>query len=274
MSKIKIGIIGGSGLGDLNFLENRQEKTVITPFGTPSDVIVVGTYRSVECVFLARHGKEHSIVPSEVNYRANVWALKEEGCTHIVATTTCRSLQGYIHPGDIILIHDFLDRTTARKQSFYDGTLKDFQGISHVSMNEPFCPLTRAILASSIKSLGYPFHERGTVITVEGPRFSTWAESRLWREWRADVTNMSTVPEVVLAKEAGLLYASLALVADYDTWRDDHEALHAEQAVKTYKEVAEKACKVILCAIPKFVNADWEEAITKSKDIARLSIMK
>jgi 5'-methylthioadenosine phosphorylase len=247
---------------------------VVTPFGKPSDVLVVGTIKNVECVLLARHGRKHSVAPSDVNYRANVWALKEEGCTHLVVTTACGSLQENIHPGEIVLIDDFIDRTTKRKQSFYDGTLDDFLGISHIPMNEPFCPLLRKLVASSIKSLGYPFHEKGTMVTIEGPRFSTRAESRLWRQWRADVVNMSTVPEVVLAKEAGLLYVSLALVTDYDSWRDDQEAVHVELAVKTFKENAEKACKVLLHVIPRIAEDNWNEEINKNKNIARCSIMK
>ncbi|CAG5121271.1 unnamed protein product [Candidula unifasciata] len=274
MSKVKIGIIGGSGLDDPHLLENRQEKSVVTPFGKPSDVLVTGTIKDVDCVLLARHGRKHDIAPSAVNYRANVWALKEEGCTHLVVTTACGSLQESIHPGDIVLIDDFIDRTTKRKQSFYDGTLNEFQGISHVPMNEPFCPLLRTMLAASIKSLGYSFRERGTMITIEGPRFSTRAESRLWRQWRADVVNMSTVPEVVLAKEAGLLYASLALVTDYDSWRDDYEAVHVELAVKTFKDNAAKACKVFLHAIPRIAEKDWSNFISKNKEVARCSIMK
>ncbi|BFZ16662.1 hypothetical protein BsWGS_19701 [Bradybaena similaris] len=274
MSEIKVGIIGGSGLGDAVFLENTQEKFVVTPFGKPSGALILGTIKDVDCVFLPRHGRKHNIPAPYVNSRANVWALKEEGCTHIITTTACRSLQGYIHPGEIVLIDDFLDRTTSRQQTFYDGTSSECQGICHVPMNEPFCPQMRAILTSSINSLGYQLHEKGTVITFEGPRLPSWAESRLWREWRADIINMSTVPEVVLAKELGLLYASLALVTEYDTWRDDYEANRAELAAQTFKEVTEKACKVISHAVSKFAEIDWDKAIQKNKEIARCSIMK
>ncbi|CAG5131851.1 unnamed protein product [Candidula unifasciata] len=274
MSEIKVGIIGGSGLNDPIFLENKHEKLVVTPFGKPSGAIVLGTIKGVDCIFLPRHGRDHNIAASNVNYRANIWALKEEGCTHIIATTACRSLQGYIHPGEIVLIDDFLDSTTARQQSFYDGTSNEFQGICHVPMNEPFCPQMRAILSSSIKSLGYQLHERGTVITFEGPRGSTWAESRLWREWRADIINMSTVPEVVLAKEVGLLYASLGLVTEYDTWRDDYEAIQTELGLQTFEDVTEKASKVISNAVPKFAEKDWNKEIDKSKEIASCSVMK
>lgn len=274
MSTIKVGIIGGSGLDNADLLENREEKVVETPFGKPSDSLVTGTIQGVDCVLLARHGRDHSLSPTLVNYRANIWALKEVGCTHIVATTACGSLQENVHPGEIVLIDDFLDRTTKRYTTFFDGSSPTHKGVCHVPMNEPFCPRLRALLATSIKALGFPFHERGTMITIEGPRFSTRAESRLWRQWRADVVNMSTVPEVVLAKEAGLLYASLALVTDYDSWRDDHEAVHVELAVKTFKENATRACKVLLNAIPKIAAENWDETIQKNLDIARLSIME
>ncbi|KAH9515432.1 hypothetical protein Btru_014444 [Bulinus truncatus] len=277
MSPIKVGIIGGSGLDDPNILDNRQEKCVDTPFGKPSDNLIIGTVKGVDCVLLARHGRKHNISPTLINYRANIWALKQEGCTHVVATTACGSLVENVHPGEIVLVDDFLDRTTKRLTTFYDGTSKEHQGVCHIPMNEPFNPQLRSastILASSIKALNYKFHERGTVITIEGPRFSTRAESRLWRLWRAEVVNMSTVPEVVLAKEAGLLYASLALVTDYDSWRDDHEAVHVEMAVKTFKENSERACKILLWAIPKIAEESWDEIIQKNKEIAENSVMK
>ncbi|XP_005106690.2 S-methyl-5'-thioadenosine phosphorylase [Aplysia californica] len=274
MSAVKVGIIGGSGLDDPQLLENRQEKSVTTPFGKPSDVLITGTIKGVSCVLLARHGRRHNIQPTDVNYRANVWAMRQEGCTHLVVTTACGSLQENFHPGDIVLLDDFIDRTTKRKQTFYDGSSEAHVGISHVPMNEPFCPRLRQLIGSCVSSLGYSFHDRGTMVTIEGPRFSTRAESRLWRQWKADVVNMSTVPEVVLAKEAGLLYASMALVTDYDSWREDHEAVHVELAMKTFKENAEKACSVLLKAIPQIAQEDWQADIQKNTDIAASSIMK
>ncbi|GFO04663.1 S-methyl-5'-thioadenosine phosphorylase [Plakobranchus ocellatus] len=274
MGKIKIGIIGGSGMDNPLILEDRKEKKVTTPFGDPSDVLILGTIKGVDCVLLARHGRSHNLFPSIVNYRANIWALKEEGCSHLIATTMCGSLQENKHPGEIVLIDDFIDRTTKRKLTFFDCTSDAASGVCHVPMNEPFCPKTRAVLASCVKALGYPFHEKGTMITIEGPRFSTRAESRLFRQWRADVVNMSTVPEVTLAKEVGLLYASVALVTDYDSWREDREAVNVELAVKTFKENADKACKVLLYAIPKIAEQDWDEDIQQNEEIARSSVLK
>ncbi|RUS68872.1 hypothetical protein EGW08_023364, partial [Elysia chlorotica] len=225
MGKVKIGIIGGSGMDDPLLLEDKKEKKVTTPFGDPSDVLLVGTIKGVDCVLLARHGRRHEFSPTNVNYRANIWALKQEGCTHLVVTTACGSLQEDKHPGEIVLLDDFFDRTNQRKLTFYDGSCKEAHGICHAPMNEPFCPKTRALLASSIEALGYSFHKKGTMLTIEGPRFSSRAESKLFHQWGADVVNMSTVPEVALAKEVGLLYASIALITDYDSWREDTEAV-------------------------------------------------
>lgn len=255
-------------------LENKVEKKVTTPFGDPSDVLIVGSIKGVECVLLARHGRRHEFSPTNVNYRANIWALKQEGCTHVVVTTACGSLQENKHPGEIVVLDDFIDRTNQRKLTFYDGSCVEAQGICHVPMNEPFCPRLRALLSASIKALGYSFHEKGTMITIEGPRFSTRAESKLFRQWRADVVNMSTVPEVALAKEVGLMYASIALITDYDSWREDTEAVNVELAVRTFKENAEKACKVLLHVIPKIAEQDWNEDLKKSEDIAKSSVMK
>ncbi|KAK3782520.1 hypothetical protein RRG08_061750 [Elysia crispata] len=274
MGRVKIGIIGGSGMDDPLLLEDRKEKKVTTPFGDPSDVLLVGTIKGVDCVLLARHGRRHEFSPTNVNYRANIWALKQEGCTHLLVTTACGSLQEDKHPGQIVLLDDFFDRTTQRKLTFYDGSCNEAQGICHVPMNEPFCPKTRALLACSIKALGYSFHEKGTMVTIEGPRFSTRAESKLFHQWGVDVVNMSTVPEVALAKEVGLLYASIALVTDYDSWREDTEAVNVDLAVKTFKDNAEKACKVLLHAIPKIAEEEWDEDVKKNEDIARSSVMK
>lgn len=274
MAKVKIGIIGGSGLDNPQLLENRQEKSVDTPYGPPSDNLILGKIEGVECVLLSRHGRGHRINPSNVNYRANIHALKCEGCTHIVVTTACGSLQEDMHPGDIVLIDQFIDRTFKREQTFYDGSPNSPVGICHIPMNEPFCKRTREILHRCIADLKFKHHKEGTMITIEGPRFSSKAESKLWRSWGAHVINMSTVPEVVLANEAGIPYASMALVTDYDSWREDTEAVHVELAMKTFKENAERAIQVLLAAIPRIAEEDWTETLKECKRIAESSIMK
>ncbi|KAJ8000776.1 hypothetical protein DPEC_G00183840 [Dallia pectoralis] len=222
--QIKIGIIGGSGLDDPDILEGRTEKYVDTPYGKPSDALILGTIKNVECVLLARHGRQHTIMPTDVNYQANIWAMREEGCTHLLVTTACGSLREEIQPGDIVIIDQFIDRTTKRAQTLYDGGFASPPGVSHIPMAEPFCTRTREVLVEVARSLGVKCHARGTVLTIEGPRFSSRAESLMFRQWGADVINMTSVPEVVLAKEAGLCYASIAMATDYDCWKEHEEA--------------------------------------------------
>ncbi|XP_042572220.1 S-methyl-5'-thioadenosine phosphorylase [Cyprinus carpio] len=224
-SHVKIGIIGGSGLDDPDILEGRTERYVVTPFGKPSDALILGKIKNVDCVLLARHGRQHTIMPTNVNYQANIWALKEEGCTHLLVTTACGSLREDIQPGDIVLIDQFIDRTTKRVQTFYDGQPTSHPGVCHIPMAEPFCNRTREVLMEVAQGLGVKCHTRGTMVTIEGPRFSSRAESLMFRQWGADVINMTTVPEVVLAKEAGLCYASIAMATDYDCWKEHEEAV-------------------------------------------------
>ncbi|KAL8583792.1 hypothetical protein ACOMHN_036427 [Nucella lapillus] len=273
MGKVKIGIIGGSGLDNPELLENRREKVVNTAYGKPSDALILGTIKGTECVLLGRHGRGHTISPSNVNYRANIAALEGEGCTHVVVTTACGSLQENIHPGEIVLIDQFIDRTQGRKQTFYDGTPEAPPGICHIPMNEPFCSKTREILRQCVAELGLSHHACGTMLTIEGPRFSSKAESKLWHSWGAHCVNMSTVPEVVLANEKGLCYAALALVTDYDSWKEEAEAVHVELAVKTFKENAKRAIDVLLAAIPCIAQEDWADTLAEKQEIAKSSIM-
>uniref|UniRef100_A0A3B3SL86 S-methyl-5'-thioadenosine phosphorylase n=1 Tax=Paramormyrops kingsleyae TaxID=1676925 RepID=A0A3B3SL86_9TELE len=223
--RIKIGIIGGSGLDDPDILEGRTEKHVDTPFGKPSDVLILGKIKNVECVLLARHGRQHTIMPSNVNYRANIWALKDEGCTHLLVTTACGSLREEIQPGHIVLVDQFIDRTTKRIQTFYDGSPTSPPGVCHIPMAVPFCSRTRQVLLEVARDLEVKCHPQGTMVSIEGPRFSSRAESLMLRQWGADVINMTTVPEVVLANEAGLCYASIAMATDYDCWKEHEEAV-------------------------------------------------
>ncbi|PAA47974.1 hypothetical protein BOX15_Mlig016180g3, partial [Macrostomum lignano] len=247
-------------------LENRSEKSVNTPYGEPSDVLVCGQISSVPCVLLARHGRRHQFNPTNVNYRANICALKSEGCTHVLATSACGGLQEHTHPGDIVLVDQFIDQTRHRIETFYDGQPGHPDGVFHIPMAEPFCEHTRAIVNSVCKGLGMHIHPKGTVLTIEGPRFSSRAESRLWHAWGCDVINMSTVPEVVLAKEAGLCYALIAMVTDYDSWREDQEHVSVEKVLKTFKENAHKAELIIREVIPKLAQKDWTE-ILRQKEV-------
>ncbi|XP_054843264.1 S-methyl-5'-thioadenosine phosphorylase [Eublepharis macularius] len=270
---VKIGIIGGSGLDDPDILEGRTEKYVDTPYGKPSDALILGKIKNVDCVLLARHGRHHTIMPSNVNYRANLWALKEEGCSHVLATTACGSLREEIQPGDIVMIDQFIDRTTKRHLTFYDGNHSCLHGVCHIPMAEPFCAKTREVLMDIAKKLGIKCHSKGTMITIEGPRFSSRAESLMFRSWGGDVINMTTIPEVILAKEAGLCYASIAMATDYDCWKEHEEAVSVDKVLKTLKENANKATSLLLTAIPQIGSMDWTETQHNLKNAVQLSVM-
>ncbi len=243
---VKVGIIGGSGLDEPKILAEAKEIDVSTPFGKPSSRLTLGKIGGVDVVILARHGRKHSIMPSSVPFRANIRALKEQGCTHIIATTACGSLREEIKPGDFVFIDQFIDRTTKRKSTFYEK-----EKVCHIPMAEPFCEKLRKILAETARGLKFSYHGSGTIITIEGPRFSTKAESHLFRSWNADVINMSTVPEAVLAREAGICYSVIAMSTDYDCWRESGEAVTWEMIVSTMKKNADNVKKLIAGAIPK-----------------------
>ncbi|MBS3170988.1 S-methyl-5'-thioadenosine phosphorylase [Candidatus Woesearchaeota archaeon] len=245
---VKIGIIGGSGLDDPDILKNKQEKETSTPFGKPSSFLTIGKIGNVDVVILARHGKKHTITPTEVNYRANIHALKQEGCTHIFATTAVGSLKEEIERGDLVIIDQFIDFTKHREISFYES-FED--GPKHTSMAEPFNKFLREKLIETCKELKYKMHEKGTVITIEGPRFSTKAESKLFRMWGADIINMSIAPEVILANEAGIPYAAIAMSTDYDCWREGEESVSWEQILSVFHSNSKKVVDLLIKVIPK-----------------------
>lgn len=246
---MKIGIIGGSGLEDPKLLQDFKEIEVETPFGKPSAPLVLGKIKNVEVVILSRHGKKHGIPPTQVNNRANIYALKQQGCTNIIATTASGSLRGYIKPKDFVIVDQLIDFTKHRKTTFYDNFEK---GAEHVSLADPFSNSLRKKLLQSCKELNLPFHKKGTLITIEGPRFSTRAESKLFRQWGADMINMSTAPEAALAKEAGLEYAVISMSTDYDCWKRDEEDVTFEIVWKRMEENAEKVKQVLIKTIESF----------------------
>ena len=248
---VKIGIIGGSGLEDPSTLKKGKEIKVKTAFGEPSSALISGNIKRIEVVILSRHGKGHTIMPTNVPYQANISALKDAGCTHILVTTTCGSLREEIKPGDFVFIDQFIDRTTKRRSTFYE---KD--QVCHIPMAEPFCPNLRKLLFERARNLGFSCHEKGTVITIEGPRFSTRAESLMFRQWRGDVINMTTVPEVALAREAGLHYAAVAMPTDYDCWKLNEKAVDVSMVMKTFKENVGKVQKLLLETIPSITEYD------------------
>ncbi len=242
---VKIAVIGGSGLDDPKILEAPMEIDVETPFGRPASSLTAGRIGSREVVILARHGKDHGIMPTKVPFRANIWALKEIGCTHILAATACGSLRQEIRPGDFVFPDQFIDFTRLRPLTFYEDK------VVHAAMAEPFCPNLRGILAAAAKDLKIPCREKGTIITIEGPRFSTRAESRMFRLWGADIVNMTTIPEVVLAREMGICYASIAMATDYDCWKEGGEAVNMAMIMEAMEKNAENAKKMLSEVVSK-----------------------
>lgn len=246
---MKLAIIGGSGLEKLGIIEDPKDIFPDTPFGKPSSILKTGTIGKLGVVFLSRHGENHSITPTNVNNRANIFALKELGCTHIIATTACGSLREEIGRGDMVLLDQFIDFTRLRKLTFYD----EFKNgeITHTPMADPFSEELRKTLYESAKELGLKIHKTGTVITIEGPRFSTRAESNMFRLWGADVINMSIAPECILANEAKIPYAAIALSTDYDCWKTDEEPVTWEAILNIFSMNVENVTKLLLKFIEK-----------------------
>jgi len=249
-STIKVGIIGGSGLDNPDLLSEFEEVSLETPFGATSAPLITGKLNGVSVVILARHGRRHELTPAQVPYRANLWALKEVGCTHILATTACGSLRENIRPGDLVLADQFIDQTRNRHLTIYENQ------VVHTPMADPFCDKLRSVLSQTAEELGLICHGRGSVITTEGQRFSTRAESNLFRLWGADIINMSTVPEVIMARELGICYQAIAIVTDYDSWRIDEEAVTWEMIKAAMVVNADRAKKLIVAALPKINIAD------------------
>ncbi|MBI4149082.1 S-methyl-5'-thioadenosine phosphorylase [Candidatus Woesearchaeota archaeon] len=239
----KIGIIGGSGLDDPKLLQEYREISVSTPYGAPSSPLTIGNLHGVEVVVLARHGRGHVLSPTHINNRANIASLKAQGVTHILATTACGSLREEIGRGHFVILDQFIDFTRHRQVTHHD----DFStGIVHPSMPEPFDAKLRAALIGASRQLGFPTHEHGTVVTIEGPRFSTRAESHMFRAWGADVINMSTAPECILANEMGIPYATVAMSTDYDCWKHDQEPVTWQEVLAVFSRNAENVKQVLI----------------------------
>lgn len=242
-NKYKIGIIGGSGLDNPQILKQSKEIEKVTPYGKMSDKLVMGKIAGKEVIILARHGKSHTILPSLIPFRANVWALKSEGCTHILATTACGSLREKIRPGDVVFIDQFIDFTKHRKLTFFEDK------VIHTPMAEPFDSDLRKKLSITAKKLNLSYHSKATMVTIEGPRFSTRAESYMFKHLGADLINMSTVPEVILANELKIPYQSIAMVTDYDCWKKNEEPVSFELIIKKFKENSEKIKQLLIKTI-------------------------
>ncbi|MEA1937661.1 MAG: S-methyl-5'-thioadenosine phosphorylase [Pseudomonadota bacterium] len=244
-----IGIIGGSGLYEIEGLTDTNWQMVESPFGKPSDEFLFGTFNGLKVVFCPRHGRGHVTPPSEVNFRANIDALKRAGVTEIIAVSAVGSLREGLPPGKFVFVDQFIDNTFARQKSFFSRGL-----VSHVSMAEPVCDRMNSILAESATELGIDNVRGGTMLVMEGPQFSTKAESELFRSWGCDIICMTSMPEAKLAREAEMCYANVAMVTDYDCWHAGYDNVTVEQVISAVKENADKAVDLICAVLPKLAK--------------------
>lgn len=243
---LKIGIIGGSGLDNPDILKNSNEVDITTKYGNPSSGLLTGKINDVEIVILARHGRNHQLSPTQVNNRANIKALEQAGVTHILATTACGSLRDEIDRGHLVVLDQFIDFTRFRKNTFADSFEN---GLVHPVMAHPFDADLRKKLFETAKKLDLSVHDKGCVVTIEGPRFSTVAESKMFRNWGADVINMSTAPEAMLANEAGIPYAAVAMSTDYDCWKEDEAPVTWEEILAVFDKNAHNVIKLLVNVI-------------------------
>lgn len=267
----KIGIIGGSGLYEIEGIEKRDDVAILdTPFGPPSGHFMTGMLDGVEVVFLARHGKGHHISPSEINYRANIFEMKRLGVNAIISVSACGSLKEELKPMDFVVPDQFIDRTNrGREASFFTGGI-----VAHVAMADPVSPELSAILVEAAKQAGATVHAGGTYINMEGPQFSTKAESNLYRSWGADIIGMTNMVEAKLAREAEIAYASLSAVTDYDCWHESHDSVTVEMIIANLQKNVAHAKAILKRAIPKagaikhFIHSDaLSTAIITARDM-------
>jgi len=244
-----IGIIGGSGLYQMEALTDIEERQVSTPFGDPSDAIILGTLAGVRVAFLARHGRGHRLTPSELPFQANVYAMKALGVKYLISASAVGSLKAELKPLDMVVPHQFIDRTKNRPSTFFGEGI-----VAHVAFGDPVCLALAGVLAEAVASLEMPgvdLHTGGTYVCMEGPAFSTKAESNLYRSWGADIIGMTNLPEAKLAREAEIAYATLALVTDYDCWHPDHDSVTVEMVVGNLHKNAANAQRVIQTVVAK-----------------------
>jgi len=267
MTEATIGVIGGSGLYDIEGLKEIEEHDVSTPFGKPSDPIVVGTLEGRRVAFLPRHGRGHRILPGEVNVRANIYALKSLGVERIIAVNACGSMKEEIAPSDIVIPDQIIDRTKGRDSTFFGNGL-----VVHVSFAEPFCAELSEVLFEAAEAVGAKVHKGGTYVCIEGPRFSSKAESKMHRLWDVDIIGMTAIPEAVLAREAEICYASLALSTDYDVWHETQAPVTAEMVVQTILknvETAKNAIKEVVPRVPSERGCDCATALSVAIQTAK-----
>lgn len=251
MQKRRVGIIGGSGVYDIDGLENRQWLRMQSPFGEASDELLFGELNGVQMVFLPRHGRGHKLPPSALNYRANIDVLKRAGVTDVISVSAVGSLREDLPPGTFVITDQFIDRTFAREKSFFGSGM-----VAHVSMAHPVCGRLGDHLHAAAKEAGINAVRGGTYLVMEGPQFSTLAESNLYRSWGCDVIGMTNMPEAKLAREAELCYATVAMVTDYDCWHPDHGHVSVEQIIRVLTQNAGKARSLLKQVAPKV----WDDA--------------
>ena len=253
MSEIKkdpiLGVIGGSGVYDIDGLVNKRWVAVSSPFGAPSDELLFGELNGQQMVFLPRHGRGHKIPPSEINFRANIDVLKRVGVTDVISVSAVGSLREHLKPGMFVIADQFIDRTFARNKSFFSGGL-----VAHVSMAHPICSRLGDHIEAAAKEAGIVALRGGTYLVMEGPQFSSLAESELYRAWGCDVIGMTNMPEAKLAREAELCYATVAMVTDYDCWHPNHDDVTVDQIIKVLLENADKARALVKHVAPKVIG--------------------
>jgi len=249
MVTVKIGIIGGSGLYQMDALKDVEEIVIETPFGAPSDALIIGSLGETRVAFLARHGRNHTLLPSELPFRANIYAMKQLGVEYLISASAVGSLKAEVKPLDMVIPDQFIDRTKNRQSTFFGEGL-----VAHVAFGDPVCHQLASVLAESIDSLNLTevnLHRNGTYVCMEGPAFSTKAESNLYRSWGASVVGMTNLPEAKLAREAEIAYATLALVTDYDCWHPDHDSVTVEMIIHNLQRNAVNAQRVIQATVER-----------------------
>ena len=260
MPQAKIGVIGGTGLYDIEGLEDIEEVNIKTPFGPPSDTITIGKLGGVGIAFLPRHGRGHRISPTELPARANIYALKWLGVEHVVAISSAGSFKPEIKPGDLVIPDQLIDRTRSRVSTFFGEGI-----VAHIPFAEPFCPVLSQILYEAAKEAGATVHPKGTFVVMEGPAFSTRAESRLYRSWGADLIGMTALPEAKLAREAEICYAIIGCATDYDSWMERSEPVTIDVILNVQRQNIAAARKIIRLAVSRIPEKRTCECATALK---------
>ncbi|MEZ4659597.1 MAG: S-methyl-5'-thioadenosine phosphorylase [Caldilineaceae bacterium] len=281
-NNIRIGVIGGSGVYQMEALQDIEEVALETPFGKPSDSYIVGTLHGQKVAFLARHGRGHHTSPTRLNQRANIYGFKMLGVEYLIGVSACGSLQEQYAPGHIVIPDQLFDRTNGRALSFFDDAAVGTDGIVvHVSVADPFCGYLSEICHQAVAEAGAPVHMGGSFVTIEGPRFSTKAESRVFRSWGMDIIGMTTTPEAFLAREAEMSYACMAHVTDYDVWHESEEPVTVEAVIRTLLHNAEVAKQSVANAVRLLANAGpsphadaLKDAIITSKNMVRPDVIE